>query len=95
MPRWTAWVRRAAPSLSNARAQCVFTVFSETKSCVAIFAVAEAAGDQGEDFKLACRNAEGLLLGGIGSELLEGGGFAFPSPQSFRGPFPGRFRDCA
>ena len=36
MPRWTAWVRRAAPSLSKARAQCVLTVFSETKSCVAI-----------------------------------------------------------
>ena len=36
MPRWTAWVRRAAPSLSKAREQCVLTVFSETKSCVAI-----------------------------------------------------------
>jgi hypothetical protein len=36
LPRRTAWVRRAAPSLSKARAQCVLTVFSETKSCVAI-----------------------------------------------------------
>ncbi len=36
LPRWTAWVRRAAPSLSKAREQCVLTVFSETKSCVAI-----------------------------------------------------------
>ena len=35
LPRWTAWVRRAAPSLSKARAQCVLTVFSETKGCVA------------------------------------------------------------
>ena len=36
LPRWTAWVRRAAPSLSKARAQWVLTVFSETKSWVAI-----------------------------------------------------------
>ena len=36
LPRSTACVRRAAPSLSKARAQCVLTVFSETKSCVAI-----------------------------------------------------------
>ena len=37
------------------------------------FAIAEAAGDQGEDFEFACRDAEGLLAGGIGSE--GGGGF--------------------
>jgi hypothetical protein len=38
-------------------------------------AIAEAAGDQGEDFELACRDAEGLLAGCIGSEGFEGGGF--------------------
>ena len=32
------------------------------------FAIAEAAGDQGEDFELACRDAEGLLAGCIGSK---------------------------
>jgi hypothetical protein len=31
-------------------------------------AIAEAAGDQGEDFELARRNTQGLLAGGIGSE---------------------------
>ena len=38
-------------------------------------AIAEAAGDQGENFELACGDAEGLLAGGIGSEGFEGGGF--------------------
>jgi hypothetical protein len=38
-------------------------------------AIAEAAGDQGENFKLACRDAEGLLVGRIGSEGFAGGGF--------------------
>jgi len=38
-------------------------------------AIAETPGHQGEDFEFACRNAEGLLLGGIGSEGFEGGGF--------------------
>ena len=37
-------------------------------------AIAEAAGDQGEDFELACRDAEGLLLGRIGSEGVRGAG---------------------
>jgi hypothetical protein len=38
-------------------------------------AVAEAPADQGEDFELACRDAEGLLLSRIGSEGFEGAGF--------------------
>ena len=38
-------------------------------------AIAEAAGDQGEDFELACRDAESLLVGRIGNEGSEGGGF--------------------
>jgi hypothetical protein len=39
-------------------------VFSETK-LRGDLAIAEAAGDQGEDFELACRDAEGLLVGRI------------------------------
>ncbi len=38
-------------------------------------AIAETAGDQSEDFELACRDAEGLLVGGIGGEGFESGGF--------------------
>ncbi len=40
-------------------------------------AIAKAAGDQSEDFEFACRDAEGLLAEGIGSEggLPLGGGF--------------------
>src|ERR1700728_428594 len=38
-------------------------------------AIAEAAGDQSEDFELPCRDAEGLLVGRIGSEGFVGGGF--------------------
>jgi hypothetical protein len=38
------------------------------------FAIAEAAGDQGEDFELACRDAEGLLVGGVGSKGFDGRG---------------------
>jgi hypothetical protein len=38
-------------------------------------AIAVAAGDKGEDFELACRDAEGLLASGIGREGLEGRGF--------------------
>jgi hypothetical protein len=37
--------------------------------------IAEAAGDQAEDFQLASGDAEGLLLGCVGREGLEGGGF--------------------
>ena len=73
MPRWTAWVRRAAPSLSKVRAQCVLTVFSETKSCVAISRLLSPRAIRVEDFELACRDAQGLLTGRIRSE--GGGGF--------------------
>ena len=38
-------------------------------------AIAQAAGDQGENFELACRDAESLLAGSIRSEGFEGGGF--------------------
>src|SRR5215467_6948113 len=55
------------------------------------FAIAEAAGDQGENFELACRDAEGLLQGRIGSEGFEGGGFRgdkhFPHHHRFADGF--------
>jgi len=35
-------------------------------------AIAEAAGNQGKNFELACRNAKALLVGRIGSERFEG-----------------------
>ncbi len=54
-------------------------------------AIAEAAGDQGEDFELACRDAEGLLVGRIRSEGFEGGGFRgdkhFPHHDRFADGF--------
>ena len=54
-------------------------------------AIAEAAGDQGENFELACRDAEDLLLGRIGSEGFEGGGFRgdkhFPHHDRFADGF--------
>ncbi len=37
-------------------------------------AIAEAAGDQGEDFEFASGDAEGLLLGRVGNEGFAGGG---------------------
>ena len=40
------------------------------------FAIAEAAGDQGEDFEFARGDAEGLLAGGVGSEGAEAGASA-------------------
>src|ERR1700688_3782496 len=46
---------------------CLDGVFGNEKLSSDL-AIAEAAGDQGEDFELACRNAEGLLAGRIGSE---------------------------
>jgi len=52
-------------------------------------AIAEAAGDQGEDFELSRRDAEGMLVGRIGSEGFEGGGFR--GDQHF--PHHGRFAD--
>jgi hypothetical protein len=54
-------------------------------------AIAEAAGDQGENFELAGRDAEGLLVGRIGSEGFEGGGFRgdkhFPHHHRFADGF--------
>ena len=51
-------------------------------------AIAEAAGDQGENFELACRDAKALLADRIGGEGFEGGGFrggAFLRPDSALG----------
>jgi hypothetical protein len=50
-------------------------------------AIAEAAGDQGEDFELACRDAEGLLVGRTGSEGSEGGGKHFSHYHRFADGF--------
>ena len=36
-------------------------------------AIAQAAGNEGEDFELTCRDAEGLLAGRIGSEGFDSG----------------------
>src|SRR5262249_49444862 len=47
-------------------------------------AIAEAAGDQGENFELACRDAEGLLVGRIGNEGFEAGGFRKHFPHHHR-----------
>ncbi len=46
---------------------CLDSIFGDEK-LRGDLAIAEAAGDQGEDFQLAGRDAEGLLLGGIGCE---------------------------
>ncbi len=90
MQRWTAWVRRAAPSFSKARAQCVLTVFSETKSCVAISRLLKPRAIRRKNFELACGDAEGLLVDRIGSEGLEGGGFCRDKHLSHHG-FVGGF----
>ena len=54
-------------------------------------AIAEAVGDQGENFELACRDAEGLLVGRIGCEGFEGRGFGgdkhFPHHDRFADGF--------
>src|SRR5271168_4071915 len=51
---------------------CLDGVFGDEK-LRGDLAIAEAAGDQGEDFELAGRDAEGLLPGRIGSEGCESG----------------------
>jgi len=53
---------------------CLDSVFGNEK-VRGDLAIAEAAGDQGKDFELTCRDTQGLLLGRIGSEGFEGGGF--------------------
>ncbi len=53
---------------------CLDSVFGNEK-LRGDLAVAEAAGDQGENFELAGRDAKGLLLGRVGSEGSEGGDF--------------------
>jgi hypothetical protein len=75
LQRWTAWVRRAAPSFSKARAQCVLTVFSETKSRVAISrllkprAISVRISSSRAVMPMVC------WLAALGSERFEGGGF--------------------
>ena len=46
-------------------------------------AIAEAAGDEGEDFELACGDAEGLLAGCVGSEGGSGAGASAGTSTSF------------
>ncbi len=69
---------------------CLHGVFGNEKLCGDL-AIAEAAGDQGEDFELSSRDAEGLLVGRIGSEGFEGGGFRgdkhFPHHHRFADGF--------
>jgi hypothetical protein len=48
-------------------------------------AIAEAAGDQGKNFELACRYTKALLVGRIGGERFEGGGFGADKHFSHRG----------
>ena len=54
-------------------------------------AIAETAGDQGEDFEFARRDAEALLASRIGSEGFEGGDFGgdkdFPHHDRFADGF--------
>ena len=62
LPRWTAWVRRGGAEVVEGRAQWVLTVFSETKSCVAISRLLRSRATR-LSFELAGRDAEGLLAG--------------------------------
>ena len=92
LPRWTAWVRRAAPSLSKAREQCVLTVFSETKSCVAIsrllkpratrVRISSSRAVMPRVCWLAASGAKGTVLGKGAVELPRRQ--APPSPRPFR-----------
>jgi DNA repair photolyase len=56
-------------------------------------AIAEAAGDQGEDFELAGRDAEGLLAGRIGSEGFTAAGFRGSFRRDSHFPHHDRFAD--
>jgi len=53
---------------------CLDRVFGDEK-LRSDLAIAEPVGDKGEDFELACRDAEALLLGRIGSEGFAREGF--------------------
>src|SRR5258708_1571278 len=76
--------------VEGAGTMCLDGVFGNEK-LRGDLAIAEAAGDQGKDFELACRDAEGPLLGRIGSGGLEGGGFRrdkhFPHHDRFADGF--------
>lgn len=76
--------------VEGAGAVCLDGVFGNEK-LRGDLAIAEAAGDQGEDFELTCRDAQGLLLGRIGSERFEGRGFRgdehFPDHDRFADGF--------
>ena len=90
MPRWTAWVRRAAPSLSKARAQWVLTVFSETKSCVAISRLLRPRATRVRISSSRAVMPRVCWLGRIGSEGLRAGG-GFRGDKHF--PHHDRFAD--
>jgi hypothetical protein len=76
--------------IEGARTVCLNSVFGDEK-LRGDLSIAEAAGDQGEDFELAGGDAEGLLLGCVGSEGLEGAGFRrdkhFPHHNRFADRF--------
>jgi hypothetical protein len=58
--------------IEGAGAVCLDGIFGDEK-LRGDLAIAAAARDQGEDFELARRDAEGLLLGCVGSEGFAGG----------------------
>ena len=53
---------------------CLDSIFGNEK-LRGDLAITESAGDQVQDFELACRDAEGLLASSIGNERFEGGCF--------------------
>ena len=55
-------MRRAVPACRRRGTVCLDGVFGD-EELRGDLAIAEAAGDQGEDFELACCDAEGLLAG--------------------------------
>jgi hypothetical protein len=69
---------------------CLDGIFGNEKLCGDL-AIAEAAGDQGEDFELSWGDAEGSLVGCIGCEGFESGGFRgdkhFPHHDRFADGF--------
>jgi hypothetical protein len=84
--------------VEGAGTMCLDGVFGNEK-LRGDLAIAEAAGDQGENFELACRDAEGLLLGRIGSEggrigNDRGGGFRRDKHFLHHNRFPNCFHDC-
>lgn len=73
---------------------CLDGVFGDEK-LRGDLAIAEAEGDQGEDFELPGCDAEGPLPGRIGSEGLEGVGFCGDKHFLHHDRFADGFRDGA